>query len=69
MSMPFQLQDNLIRVPILINGSKADAVLDSGTGALGVDRTFALSLGLRPGEEWKDSRRRCGGSHVPDQPK
>jgi Aspartyl protease len=50
-SMPFQLQDNLIRVPILINGSKADAVLDSGTGALGVDRTFALSLGLRPGEE------------------
>jgi Aspartyl protease len=62
-SMPFQLQDNLIRVPILINGSKADAVLDSGTGALGVDRTFALSLGLRPGEE--NGKIPGGGAAVP----
>lgn len=47
----FQLQDNLIRVPVVIDGTTVDAVLDSGTGSLGLDRAFASSLGLRPGAE------------------
>ena len=47
----FQLQDNLIRVPVVIDGNKIDAVLDSGTGSFGVDSVFAADLGLRPGAE------------------
>jgi hypothetical protein len=61
--IPFQLQDNLIRVPVVINGNKVDAVLDSGTGALGLDRTFALSLGLHPGVE--SGKVPGGGAAVP----
>jgi len=48
-TLPFQLQDNLIRVPITLNGHTASAVLDSGTGALALDRSFALSIGMKPG--------------------
>ena len=47
----FQLQDNLIRVPVVIDGTTVDAVLDSGTGSFGLDRAFASSVGLRPGTE------------------
>jgi hypothetical protein len=46
----FQLQDNLIRVPILLEGHPAEAVLDSGTGSLALDRAFALSAGLKPAQ-------------------
>jgi hypothetical protein len=59
----FHLQDNLIRVPVVINGNKVDGVLDSGTGALGLDRTFALSLGLHPGVE--SGKVPGGGAAVP----
>lgn len=61
--IPFQLQDNLIRVPVVINGSKVDAVLDSGAGSFGLDRAFAASLGLHPGA--KSGEIPGGGAAVP----
>jgi hypothetical protein len=54
-SIPFQLEDNLIRVPVSIDGHTASAVLDSGTGALVLDRKFALSIGLTPGAALGDA--------------
>lgn len=42
----FHLDDNLIRVPVTLNGQTTDAVLDSGTGALGIDYAFARSMHL-----------------------
>jgi hypothetical protein len=48
--LPFQFQDNLIRVPVALNGQAMDAVLDSGTGSIGIDRGFAQSLHLDLGE-------------------
>jgi hypothetical protein len=48
--LPFQFQDNLIRVPVTLNGQAMDAVLDSGTGSIGIDRAFAESLHLDLGE-------------------
>jgi hypothetical protein len=45
-TLAFQLQDNLIRVPVALNGQHVEAVLDSGTGSLGLDLAFARSLGL-----------------------
>jgi hypothetical protein len=44
----FRLEDNLIRVPVTLNGRRVEAVLDSGTGSLGLDLAFARSLGLKP---------------------
>jgi Aspartyl protease len=44
----FRLKDNLIRVPVTLNGHSVEAVLDSGTGSLGLDLAFARSLGLEP---------------------
>ena len=49
-TLPFQMQDNLIRIPIVLNGHATEAVLDSGTGSLALDRTFALSAGLKPAQ-------------------
>ena len=49
-SLHFRLQDNLILVPIVLDGHTVDAVLDSGTGDVGIDRTFAASLGLKAGQ-------------------
>ena len=48
-SLTFQLEYNLIRVPVSVNGHTAHAVLDSGSGALVLDRSFALSIGIKPG--------------------
>ncbi|MGB6611568.1 MAG: retropepsin-like aspartic protease, partial [Acidobacteriaceae bacterium] len=45
-AVPFQFQDNLVRVPVTLNGQIFDAVLDSGTGGLGIDYAFAQSLHL-----------------------
>jgi hypothetical protein len=45
-TLPFQLQDNLIRIPVTLNGQTMDAVLDSGTGGIGIDYAFAQSLHL-----------------------
>jgi hypothetical protein len=44
--LPFHLDDNLIRVPVTLNGQSVDAVLDSGTGGIGIDHAFAESLHL-----------------------
>jgi Aspartyl protease len=49
-TIPFHLQDNLIRVPVTLNGQSLDAVLDSGTGGLGIDYAFAQSLHLDIGQ-------------------
>jgi len=64
--IPFQLEDNLIRVPVVINRSKVDAVLDSGTGSFGLDRDFASSLGLHPGAE--SGKIPGGGAAIPMYP-
>lgn len=48
-TLPFHLDDNLVRVPVTLNGQPIDAVLDSGTGALAVDRAYAQSLHLDMG--------------------
>jgi hypothetical protein len=48
-SIRFRLQDNLVRVPIVLNGHHVEAVLDSGTGGVGIDRAFATALGLKIG--------------------
>jgi hypothetical protein len=45
-TIPFHLNDNLIRVPVTLNGQPLDAVLDSGTGGLAIDHAFAESLHL-----------------------
>src|SRR5699024_9010751 len=45
--IPFDLQDNLVHVQAVINGKKASAVLDSGTGGLLVSKHFAKALGLK----------------------
>ncbi len=45
-TLPFHLDDNLIRVPVTLNGQSQEAVLDSGTGALALDYAFAQSLHL-----------------------
>jgi hypothetical protein len=46
-SMPFDLQDNLVRVEARVNGQSQSAVLDSGTGALMTDRRMVDKLGLK----------------------
>jgi hypothetical protein len=45
-TLSFHLDDNLIRVPVTLNGQSQEAVLDSGTGGLAVDYAFAQSLHL-----------------------
>lgn len=49
-TLPFHLDDNLIRVPVTFNGQPMDAVLDSGTGGLAIDLAFAQSLHLDLGK-------------------
>jgi len=48
--LKFQFQDNLIRVPVTLNGQAIEAVLDSGTGAIAIDHAFAQSLHLDIGD-------------------
>jgi hypothetical protein len=42
----FELRDNLVAFETTINGQKQTAVLDSGAGALVLDRLFAERIGL-----------------------
>jgi hypothetical protein len=49
-SVAFTLEDNLVRVPIVLNGQPVEAVLDSGTGSLGLDHAYAVSLRLKLGD-------------------
>lgn len=48
-SIPFHLRDNLVTVSATINGQSEIAVLDSGAGAIVIDREFTRALGLRAG--------------------
>lgn len=47
--MPFELMDNLVRIPVVVNGRKRSGVLDSGAGALLIDRQASRELGLQEG--------------------
>jgi hypothetical protein len=47
--LAFRLDDNLIRVPILLDGHNLEAALDSGTGSIAIDRAFAVALGIELG--------------------
>lgn len=47
--VPFELQDNLIKVQAHLDGRPMEAVLDSGTGGLGIDKDFATSIGMELG--------------------
>jgi hypothetical protein len=49
-TLPFQLQDNLLRISIRMNGQPVEAVLDSGAGGLVLDRAFAASVGVPMGD-------------------
>lgn len=46
-TIPFELQDNLVRLPVDLNGGRRTAVLDSGTGAMLLNRNLVDTLGLR----------------------
>lgn len=54
-SMPFELRDNLVTIDTVINGRKQRAVLDSGSGALIVDRAYAKTIGLGEGQSAGDA--------------
>lgn len=49
-SIPFTLQDNLVRIGATVNGRPKSAVLDSGAGGLIIDRALILGLGLAEAE-------------------
>src|ERR1017187_5012487 len=49
-TVPFQLQDNLVRMEGSVNGQPVNTVLDSGTGSIVVGRAVATRLGLHEGE-------------------
>ncbi len=49
LTMPFELKDNLVRIEVEVNGRKQSGVLDSGAGAILVDRKVSQELGLREG--------------------
>jgi hypothetical protein len=50
MTVPFQLDDNLVRFSATLNGHLANAVLDSGTGAVIVSRDAARRFDLKEGQ-------------------
>lgn len=49
-SIPFALRDNLVALDVALNGRRKSAVLDSGSGALLVDRRATAALGLAAGD-------------------
>ncbi len=49
-SIPFKLRDNLVTVAATINGQSEVAVLDSGAGAIVIDREFTHAIGLKAGQ-------------------
>lgn len=48
-SIPFELKDNLVRIEAIVNGHPQSGVLDSGAGALSIDRNVSRKLGLHEG--------------------
>lgn len=49
MVIPFDLVDNLVRIPVDVNGQRRSGVLDSGAGAVLIDRQASRELGLSEG--------------------
>ncbi|MEP9404375.1 retropepsin-like aspartic protease [Sphingomonas sp. VNH70] len=45
----FELRDNLVRIPVDVNGQRQSGVLDSGAGAVLLDRQVSRQLGLSEG--------------------
>jgi hypothetical protein len=50
-SMPFELKDNLIKIPVQVDGQVMNAVLDSGTGSIGLDTRDAVAQGVPLGAQ------------------
>ncbi|NYF30610.1 retropepsin-like aspartic protease [Sphingopyxis sp. JAI108] len=48
-ALPFELTDNLVRIEVEVNGQKRSGVLDSGAGAILIDRKASRELGLDEG--------------------
>ncbi|MCW6536891.1 retropepsin-like aspartic protease [Sphingomonas lycopersici] len=44
--IPFELADNLVRISVEVNGQRRSGVLDSGAGAVLIDRRVSRELGL-----------------------
>lgn len=53
--IPFELADNLVRIPVDVNGQRRTGVLDSGAGAVLVDRQVSRALGLSEGASAGDA--------------
>jgi len=53
--IPFELKDNLVRIEVEVNGRKHSGVLDSGAGAILVDRQVSAGLGLQEGSPISDA--------------
>jgi len=53
--IPFELKDNLVRIEVEVNGRKHSGVLDSGAGAILVDRQVSAGLGLQEGSPAGDA--------------
>ncbi|MDR7256340.1 hypothetical protein J2X47_000501 [Sphingomonas sp. BE270] len=47
--IPFELADNLVRISVDVNGQRRSGVLDSGAGAVLIDRQASKELGLSEG--------------------
>lgn len=63
-TIPFELQDNLIRLPVTLNGARRSAVLDSGTGTMLVNREVAAAIGLN--EIKSDVQAAGAGAEAPE---
>lgn len=53
--IPFELVDNLVRISVEVNGQRRSGVLDSGAGAVLVDRQASRELGLSEGASAGDA--------------
>lgn len=62
--IPFELADNLVRIPVDVNGQRRSGVLDSGAGAVLVDRQVSRELGLSEGASAGDA---AGGGNEAKQ--
>lgn len=53
--IPFELRDNLVRIPVDVNGQRRSGVLDSGAGAVLIDRRVGREIGLNEGASTGDA--------------
>jgi hypothetical protein len=53
--VPFELLDNLVRMSVEVNGQSRSGVLDSGSGAILIDRQVGRELGLVEGASSGDA--------------